>query len=35
MRREQESILEFARMWHGDAARQGLGKLTVVRPSRG
>lgn len=35
MRREKESILEFARMWHGDAARKSLGKLTVVRPARG
>ena len=31
----KESILEFARMWHGDTARKSLGKLTVVRPARG
>jgi enoyl-CoA hydratase/carnithine racemase len=35
MRREKGSILEFARMWHGDTARKSLGKLTVVRPARG
>ncbi|HVO84076.1 MAG TPA: enoyl-CoA hydratase/isomerase family protein [Syntrophobacteria bacterium] len=34
-RREKDSILEFARMWHGEAARKSLGKLTVVRPARG
>ena len=35
MRREKDSILEFVRMWHGEAARKGLGKLTVVKPARG
>jgi enoyl-CoA hydratase/carnithine racemase len=33
-RREKESILQFARMWHGDTARRSLGKLTVVSPAR-
>jgi enoyl-CoA hydratase/carnithine racemase len=27
MRREKDSILEFARMWHGDAARKSLAHL--------
>ena len=35
MRREKASILEFARAWHGEAARKGLGRLTVVKPARG